>query len=201
AFFDKHYAPNNIVLVLSGDLSLAEVLPLVKKYYAPIPARKIDVRVSPPVRPPQKSQVIQKASPLVKQTIWSAHILVDPARPETIAASDARTVLVKILGDARTGRLYRRLVVKEKMATSAYISFDPVSVGPSRFTFGITPAPDADLDKIAAIVAEEVNRIAAEGVTETELENARKALEIDAVYARDSVMGSARILGEALISG
>src|SRR5690606_33411052 len=86
-------------------------------------------------------------------------------------------------------------------ATSAYISFDPVSVGPSRFTFGITPAPDADLDKIAAIVAEEVNRIAAEGVTETELENARKALEIDAVYARDSVMGSARILGEALCSG
>ncbi len=199
-FFNRHYAPNNIVLIISGDVSLAEIMPLLKKYYEPIPARRVDARLSPPVlRAPEKRRV-EKSSPLVKQAIWSAHFLTEAARPENVAASDALTVYTKILGDGRTGRLYRRLVVKEKLATSAYIAYNPISFGPARLTVAVSPKPGADVARIEAVVAEEIEKIAARDIPDDELENARKALEIAAAYARDSVTGPAMALGRALVS-
>jgi zinc protease len=196
-FFNTHYAPNNIVMVLSGDVNMAEVKPLLERYYAPIPPRQIALRVQGEASV-AKSAILKKSSPLVKQTIWSSHVLFNPARPETIAEADALTVLVKILGDGRTGRLYRRLVVKEGLASSASISFDPVSVGFPRLTVAVSPSPKADLQKIEDIVKEEMS---VQNITATELENARKSLQISAIYARDSVTGPAFALGEALVSG
>lgn len=201
AFVNTYYVASNAVLVISGDTTLKEVLPLAKKYYGvlpkkPVPERKLGVPVQL-----NSARRIEKESALVRETVWSRHRVLNPARPETIAESDAVQVLQRILGDGRVGRLYRRLVVEDKLATSASITYDPVSYGPVRFSVVVVPAPTVDLAKIERAVDDEIARILKNGVTEKEVENATRGMEIAAVYARDSVYGPASVMGEALVSG
>jgi zinc protease len=200
-FVKTHYAPNNAVLVVSGDVTLNEVQELAEKYYAPIEARNIAPRaqVQPIMLP--SNRLIQQSSPLVRETIWSRHRLVPAARPKTIQNNDALMVMSKILGDSRTGRLYRRLVVRDKIASSASISFDGTGYGPQRFAIVVTPLPGVDLKKIEAIVDEEIGHITLKGVTAEELRKATQNLETAAVYARDSITGPAITVGSALMSG
>jgi zinc protease len=200
-FYRTYYNPRNAVLVLSGDITLAKVLPLAKKYFGPIAGHELPLRHDTDIPPLDGAQHLQMASPLVKEVIWSQHYLVSPARPETIVQSDALLILSKILGDGRTGRLYRRLVIRDKIANSADISFDPIAVGPVRWSILVTPEPKADLKKIEGIVHEEITRLLKDGVTDTEVKNATQGLEIETTYARDSVTGPAMIVGEALVSG
>ncbi len=200
-FHEKYYAPNNIIAVISGDVTAAEIKPLAEKYYAslkPFPS------VDPMMGELEKVEIerrLERTSPQVKETVWSMHFLTLPARSETIAQSDALSVLAKIMGDSRIGHLYRRLVRQEKLATNASISFDPVSRGWTRFSIVVTPSPTADLAKIEAIVREEIAKITAKPLPDSDIKNAVQAMDIETVYARDSVMGPAMIVGEALTSG
>jgi zinc protease len=198
-YHDTYYAPNNVILVISGDITLKEIQPFLDKYYAPIPAKNVPDRVSPIVPELKSMRRVTENSPLVKERLWSKHFIVPAARPETIAQSDAMTVMTKILGDGRTGRLYRRLVMKEKLANAASVGFDSTSYGPARLSIAVTPTPDADLNKIEAIVNDELQKIAMEKVTPDELQKATQGLEVASVYARDSVTGPAMIIGESLV--
>lgn len=200
-FVKTHYAPNNAVLVISGDVELSEIQPLAEKYYGSVARKEIAPRSFAKAVNIDSQRTIEKSSSLVKETIWSRHRLVSSARPEKIATSDAMLVLQKVLGDNRTGRLYRRLVVKDKIATTAGISFNPVGYGPQRFAVVVTPAPNIDLKVIEKTIDEEIQKIVANGVTPDELKNATLAMETEAIYARDSVTGPAMAVGTALVSG
>jgi len=201
AFYAAHYAPNNAILVVSGDVTMDEVKALAEKNYGPIPAREIaQRRLGQPAQLESKLS-LENASPLVKETIWSRHRLVAPARPETIAQSDALLVLDKIFGDDRIGRLYRRLVVKDKIATSASTTYNGTSYGPTRFAVVVTPAPKTDLKLVEKTIDEEIQLLLTKGVSAEEVKQATQALETEAIYARDSVTGPAMAVGGALASG
>jgi zinc protease len=200
-YHKKYYAPNNAILVLSGDITLAEAKPLAKKYYGALKSYPTPARPAEEVPVAQAKRVISQTSPLVKQDIWSAHMLVNPARPETIAQADAMTVMVKILGDGRTGRLYRRLVMKDKIATQAYIGYDVQGIGPGRFSVVVSPEPGMSYETVNAAVEDEIAKLAKEKVTTEELNNATQSMETEVAYARDSVTGPAIALGSALTSG
>lgn len=200
-YVHDRYAPNNAVLVISGDIELPEAKALAKEYYEPIAPRDLNRRSFAKTIAMDSHRTLEKSSPLVRETIWSRHRLVSAARPETIGQSDALSVLQKILGDNRTGRLYRRLVVQDKIATSAGISFSPVGYGPQRLAIVVTPLPGTSLETIEKTVDQEIARLLQHGVTEQEVKNATGAMETEAVYARDSVSGPAMAVGRALVSG
>lgn len=44
AFYQRWYAPANAVVVVAGDVDLAQVRQLAEKYYGPIPARALPLR-------------------------------------------------------------------------------------------------------------------------------------------------------------
>lgn len=200
-FHKAHYAPNNAILIVGGDVELPEVKAMAEKYYGIIPKGDIKPRHNGRAMMQKIEQTLEKISPLVHETIWSKHRLLPAARPETLAQSDAMEVLQKIMGDGRIGRLYRRLVVKDKIATSASISFNSWGIGPQRFAIVVTPEPGVDLQKINATVNDEIQKILASGVSTEEVKKATKGLEVDSVYARDSLMGPAMTVGTALTTG
>lgn len=202
AFLKRHYVASNAVLVLSGDITLDEAMPLVRRYYGGLPQRPVPQQqddLQPALL--HSKRTIEKASPLVRETVWSRHRLAPAARPENIAESDALLVLQRILGDSQTGRLYRRLVMEQKIATSASVSYSAVSRGPARLSLVVVPQPDVTAEKIAAQVDAEIAALLRDGVSDDEVAQATAALEIESVYARDSVAGPARIVGAALVSG
>lgn len=200
AFHKKYYAPNNIVVVISGDVTAVEVKPLAEKYYENLQAFPTD-HVTGQVEKAKTEQQIEKTSSQVKETLWSMHYLAQPANKETIKQSDSLSVLAKILGDNRIGHLYRRLVMQEKIATNASVSFDPIARGPVRFSIVVTPAPHADVSKIEKVVQEEIAAVTTKPIAASEVKNATQAMNIETIYARDSVTGPAMIVGKALTSG
>ncbi len=46
-FYKHHYAPNNAILILAGDVTVDEVKPLAEKYYGPLKKADVPARVRP----------------------------------------------------------------------------------------------------------------------------------------------------------
>ncbi|HEX6091702.1 MAG TPA: insulinase family protein, partial [Dongiaceae bacterium] len=63
------------------------------------------------------------------------------------------------------------------------------------------PPPGTDAAIVEKATDEEIARLLRDGVTEAELAAAKKALLSDAIKARDSIAGPARIIGASLTTG
>src|SRR5690606_15633391 len=50
-FFFKHYAPNNAVVAISGNISVKKVKKLAKKWYGDIPRREVSLLEIPTEKP------------------------------------------------------------------------------------------------------------------------------------------------------
>ena len=102
---------------------------------------------------------------------------------------------------ARRGRLYRALVVDDKIAADAGAYYSPGSIDPSRFYLYAAPLPGHDLETVEEAVEAVIQRVIAEGVTEDELSLAKASLTASAIYARDRLSSAARIFGSTLAVG
>ena len=120
-FFRAYYSPSNATLTLAGDFDAAEAKALVEKYFGTLhgkqPAR-LAHRATPPLSKPIRL-VIDEPVDLGRVTYgWIA----PPAFGPDDAALDLAT---SILAGGRATRLYRRLVVEEKLASGVDASSDP----------------------------------------------------------------------------
>ncbi len=201
AFYKRWYAPNNAILVVEGDVTKAELVPLAEKYYGPVPANP-DIKRIRPDEPPQKaSRDISLADARVRQPSWSRSWMAPSYMWGESKHADALEVLSEILGGGSTSRLYRALVVDGKLAVSAGAWYDGGNLGPSTAGVYASPRPNVTMEQVAAAAMKEVERVLAEGVTEDEVARAKKRMRAGAVYARDSFGSGARALGAALAMG
>jgi zinc protease len=81
-------------------------------------------------------------------------------------------LLARVLGEDQSGRLYRRLVLDEGLASEVSVGQQSL-IARSIFRVDVRALPGADLDRIEAIVHEEIDRVAADGVPDDELARAR----------------------------
>ena len=101
-----------------------------------------------------------------------------------------------------TGRLHNALVEKQKIALGVTHScYD----GNGR-DFGSAglygrPVPGVATADMEAAFDAEIARLLKDGVTETEVADAKRRLAASAIFARDSLDGPARILGGAVANG
>lgn len=200
-FYRKYYAPNNAVLVIAGDVKLADVKHLANKYYGVIPRGDVPVR-NWPKEPPQLSpRRVELKDQRVRQPSWSRTYLAPGALGDKKHLAEPLDLLAQILGGGTTSRLYQSLVVEQKIATSAGSWFSGDSVGPARFGLYARPVSGGSLDGVEAAIDVELEKILKDGVTAAELKRARAGMLALAIYARDSVTRKARIFGRALSIG
>lgn len=199
-FHRRWYGPDNAVLVLAGDLTEARARELARRYYGAIPRRGIAPRSR--VREPE--QVVPRRlamrSPQVGQPSWQRRYIA-PGYATGLDDAHALEVLSVVLGGGTTGRLYRSLVVEQKLAVSAGCWYRGDALGPTTFGFYASPSPGVGLDVLEAAVEAEVNRLLAEGVTARERDTAVRRLRRSVILESDTVSGSARIIGAALVTG
>ncbi|MCW2246078.1 zinc protease [Azospirillum fermentarium] len=201
AFYRTWYAPNNAILVVSGDVTAADLKPLAEKYYGAIPARPLPARsrVSDPPLTAARRVVLQDEE--VRQPsvyrMWHA----PSYRTDADKQAYALQVLTEVMSGGATGRLYRALVVDQKIATSAWMGYSPVSWDGTSFIAGISPAPGVAPDTAEAALLEQVRILLDQGVTEEEVETAKRRMLAEAAYARDSLSGPAQTLGASLATG
>ena len=201
AFYRQHYTPANAVLVVAGDVTLEDILPLAEKYYGPIDAGPPVVRDRVEEPPQRANRRIVYRDQRVMRPGWQRSYLAPSGNRGATEHALPLMLLADILGGGTNSRLYRSLVVEDQIAAAAgsYYSINRLDI--SEFNLYSTPNPGLDLDDIEAAIDDVVRELLAEGVTEAELERSKRGMRASAVYARDNMRRTARIFGVALLSG
>ncbi|QJE74884.1 insulinase family protein [Aerophototrophica crusticola] len=201
-FYKTWYAPNNAMLVVAGDITAAELKPLAEKTFGKIPARKVPERVRVDEPPTEGARRVSLTDPQVRQPSWQ-RLWKAPSYAEAGEKPDAYAlqVLQTIMGGGATSRLYRTLVVEQKVAASASMWYSPTALDLGTLGLGASPMPGVELAKVESAMEAEVARLLKDGVTAEEVETAKTRLRREAVFARDSLQGPAEAFGYALATG
>ncbi len=201
AFYRTWYAPNNAILLVAGDIDAAELKPLAERYYGAIPARDIPERQRVQEPPQSAAREVVMSDPRVHQpSLMRSYLAPSFTRGETQHAY-ALDVLAEILGGTSTSRLYRALVIDEKIATSAGAFYRGSALDLATFRLYASPRPEITMDELEAAVDAELQRLKDEPITDEEVARATKRMVAEAVYARDSLSGAVRSFGIALTTG
>jgi zinc protease len=206
AFYRKWYSPGNAVLVVAGDITMAELKPLAERTYGKIPSYPFVARARPSEPPQSASRRISLKDARVRQPSWSRTYMA-PSRHTSVTGgpeslhSYALEVLSGVIGGGATSQIYKSLIVDQGLAVSAGAGYGPGSLGPSRFYFYASPAPGVSMETLEKAMEQEVNKLLEQGVQDQDVKRVKKSMIAEAVYARDSLSAGARVLGSALASG
>lgn len=192
SYFKTYYAPNNLTMVFTGDITAEEVFLLAAKYFGPIPAQDPPQRIRT-VEPEQfgERRIVVEAdapTPLLHMVFHAG----SATGPET----QPLNLLLKILVDGSSSRLHRAFVEDEQIALSVS-GFQMEGIDPGLVYFYLTLPPDADIDAVESRLLEELGRIANDGVTEAELTKARNIMMADFWRGMATINGKASALGNA----
>ena len=190
AHFKMGYAPNNCVVVVSGDVTLEQIKKLAAKYYEPIP------RQSPPpvVRTKEPEQLGERRLEVHRPAALPV-VMVAYHTPETKDPNDAPlSLLSTVLTAGRSSRLYRRMVDQDQLVLNVNAQ-NSDSLDPYLFTFFMQIRSGVDPRKAEAVLYEELGKIAKDGVTADELTKARNQITSGFYRQMSTIAGKAQMLG------
>lgn len=200
-FYKRHYAPNNAVLVVCGDVTEDEVRVIAESTYGKIPANP-DVRsrqrvLGHDVLVPRR---VTHKDPRVAMAIFQRNYVVPSYVTGQPGEPEALYLLARILCAGPSSRLLDRLVGAAGLAGvvwgeygSDFVDFGMLAV--------IVATRDRNLGAIEAAVEELIENIGSNGPSEMELARAKKALLADYIYASGSQVKLANRYGRGLASG
>ena len=170
-FFATYYAPNNAVITIAGGFETDEAHAMVERHFGPItpnsalpppPDMTLDPTLGKDLRVTVPDQV-----PLPR--IYMAHRI--PVFGTD--AFDALDVAADVLGSGRASRLYASLVREQRIAQDATVFAFPIVGGASMFALWVTAQPGVQLEALEAALLAEIDRLAADGPTDADLERVR----------------------------
>lgn len=202
AFYRAHYTPANAVLVVAGDVTPEQVKVLAEKYYGVL---KNTFTPKPRMRTPEPEPIAARRVTLIDPRAASPVVQRSYLAPSYSASTDreamALDLLADVLGSGTQSRLYKSLVIDQKIAayTAAWYSGDQLDSG----TFGVygVPNPDADVEKVEAAIDAVLADLLKNGVTQKELDRVRNQAIAERVYTLDNQAALARMAGIALTTG
>ena len=198
-FYRTWYKPNNAIVVISGDVRPEDALALAKVSYGKIPGGSLPSKQifhEPEHTSPRR--VIHEDT-RVRQSSFQ-RLYLAPAYNGRAREPYALDVLAEVLG-GETGAIYKALVIQAKKALNATFWYD--GSGRDFGSSGIyaLPLPGISLDTLEKEIQEVIEDLLQNGIAETEVEAAKNRLLAEAIFARDSLEGPARIVGDSLING
>lgn len=201
AWYDRWYAPNNAVMVVTGDVEARQVLALAEKHFGKISRKAVPV-TKPQEEPPQRGikRVTVKA-PAENPYIVLAFKVPALRNVEKDDDSHALDVLAAVLDGYDNARLNAKLVRTDRVANSVGAGYANVARGPVLFLLDGTPATGTTTEQLEKLLRAEVERIVKEGISEEELKRVKAQLIAGQIYKRDSIFGQAMEIGVMEMSG
>ena len=200
--YRTYYAPNNAVLTMAGDFDTDEMLHLIESTYHAIPSRAVpqcSVKPEGLIPEPIKIEEHGPCDVTTLQMIWRA-----PAgdHPDIFPLAIMDSILsgpssLNMFGQGsianRTSRFYQKLV-KSGLAVAiggGYVT----TIDPYIYTLSVFVLPGQDPYEIVDVVHEELRGIMRNGITEAELEKARKQARAMFAYSCENITNQAYWLG------
>jgi zinc protease len=193
-YYREKYAPNNLFLVVVGDVNAAEVMAQVEGAFAGVKARPVpQVPLLDEPRQTAPRQRIEEASIEMGYLHDSWHI--PELRHPDVPALD---VLSVILGSGRSSRLFREIREKTGLVHSADAwTYNPGSPG----LFGVSAVADGERFEAASrAILEEVRKLSDAAPSEAELAKAIKQITAGTLAVRKTMQGQAQDLGSSWLT-
>ena len=183
-WFKTYYGPNNVVVVVAGDVNPQEALEKVEKYFGDIPP-------GPPIAKPRewivklehdKHETMQDRVPQARiYKVWGAPNFVSEDA-DLLQLADA------VLTGGKNSRLYERLVYKDQTATSVSGSLFSGEIG-GYYELQATVQPGGDIEAVRQAIDEEMQRFLTEGLTKDELARVKAQLKSGFVRGVERIGG------------
>ncbi len=187
--FKKWYVPNNMTLVIAGDVDADSALASVKEAFKNF-KKKREPHAKRAVEPEQKELKTDVLGMDVKEArLGMAFHIPEVGDTDTFAID----VLQIVLAGGETSRLVKRIKIDEQLVYG--ITAYPMSLKDPGLFFMTATLETKNIDATIAATIEEMERLRRHGPKFDELERAKFNIESDFVYSRETMGGIASKLG------
>jgi zinc protease len=191
-YYRERYVPNNIVVVIAGDVGTAEARLAVEKHFGPAPRSRL-APVLVPAEPvqlgPRRVQRFEKVELVRAALAWSIPGLTDPAAP-------VLDLLAMILGSGESSVLWQEIREKRKLVhTIDASSWNPGSSGLFCISFTCDSGKRAQAE--AAIIDVLKTRAARGAFTAAHVRKAYRQSVVSEINTCKTMSGQASRIGMA----
>ncbi|QJD94952.1 insulinase family protein [Mucilaginibacter robiniae] len=198
AFFQKHYNPQNAIMVVGGDVTVEQVQQLSEKWFGSIPTGEKYNRNLPqePEQHEERRETVTAKVPL--NDVYIAFQVPGRSDKEYYAID----LISDILSRGHSSRLYRSLV-KEQQLFSEIHAYLTGSFDTGMLVVEGKPLETVSIEEAEAAVWKELEKIAAEPVPTGELTKVKNKTESTMVFAEMALLDKAmnlayfELLGDA----
>lgn len=192
AFHALNYTPANIVIAVVGDVKAAAVMPMLERYFGPMPAgpKPEELATVEPKQIAEKSVELREATQPFYIEAYHRPDYRDPDR----AVYDAITDL---FSNGRTARLYRALVRDQRIAAEAegFTSF-PGDKYPSLFAVYAVPLPGHKPEEMRSAIHKQLELLKTQPISDAELARYKTRAKADLLRGLGNNEGLAMQLAE-----
>ncbi len=192
-FLAKHYAPENIVIAVTGKVNEYEIYALAEEYFGEAQPRPYEASV-PEI-------LYQKGTEIKSKRIEQTHLsFVFPSYSYEHPKANALTLASAVLGGSMSSRLFQRIREELGLAYSVYtVRSSYLGGGGMAVYAGVNPTRASEASgAIAGLLSEFVQK----GITEGEFTRAKEQMKASFVFSQDNVSTQMLVLGKhALLVG
>ncbi len=194
AFYETLYRPENMILVVVGDVPYDEVIRGAEATFAKIPRGKL-TKKGGPAEPAQAAFRYGQASADLRQGYTSIGFHTPGVGHPDNAAIEA---LATILGGGRASRFFRNVIAPDAASTANASNFAFEDIGIFEVQASFDEKNRAESDRR---LLREIERIKTGGPSASELQLARNLVESQTILGLEDVLGQANALGQAETRG
>ena len=189
-YFHTYYAPNNCVVVISGDVKFDEVKMFAEKYFGSISSGPEPRKVHT-IEPPQTGE----RRVFVQREVPTPYLMITYHVPQS-GSEDyyALDLLNSILSQGRSSRLYSSLVEDSQLALEAD-SYYGDAFDPTLFYFLGVCNDGIKASELEKAMLDEIQKIIDEGINENELQKVKNQKLMEFYKTLETINGMSNTIG------
>ncbi len=190
-FLHSYYAPNNAIVAVVGDIDAKKTIAMVERYFGAIkPGKEI-----PSVTSEEPRQAGERRIELIAEA--EPTVMIGFHKPGIATADDyVFDVINMILGNGRTSRFYKKLVIENQLATEIGAFDAPGSRYPNLFIISANPRAPHTVKEVEDAVQAELDLLKTTPVAERDLQQVLNKIEYEEARRMGTNGGLARNLTE-----
>jgi predicted Zn-dependent peptidase len=185
-FFFNHYAPNNAVLSVTGNISAGQAFELAEKWFGDIPMRKVAEKSIPkePVQTEYRELTVDRDVP------YNALYMAFHMESKHTPAYNATDLLSDILSNGNSSRLYRNLIVERGLFSEldAYISGDD---DPGLFCVSGKLIEGISYEEAEKAIWNELEKVKCGEISDVEFQKVVNKMEANLIFSETNYLNKA----------
>ncbi|UCD17142.1 MAG: insulinase family protein [Candidatus Zixiibacteriota bacterium] len=173
AYYKRYYAPNNMTMVIVGDINAGETLELVRKYFGDFPRGSVvkdNYRV-----PPERDEVVEIE---IRKDVGQAYLMMTTIGPKADSPDQFRVdIMANLLGGGESSRLWKKL--KDELGLVYSVSYSFYTHKYEGPMFSLATCDPENIANVERAINEILLDVKQNGFTETELRKAKNSIKTD----------------------